>query len=171
MGWLYSQNWSDKKALVYHILTDDTWHKPIKHSLKGNRLWVAFENTNPECPPERNKYICLFLLASQRNYGWGYKDITEDMGPCYYDCPVSFFDIVPDPGSYATEWRNKVRSAAADKLIQSKMVKRLEVGNNVLCNNRRPDRFRIISLKPLKGIADNGILYRLKPSFISWVEV
>ena len=113
MSWMYSSSWFSKKEIVRHILDDDTWHKPIKHSLRGNHLWVVFENTNPERPPdEHGRYICLFLLASQRNYGWGYKDITENMGPHEIDCPVSFFDLVPDPGSFATKWRAKVRESS-----------------------------------------------------------
>lgn len=115
MGWSFCRNW-DKKSLVDHLLNDDTYHKPMAHSVRGDHLWVAFINHNPECPPDKNKYICLFLLQSGGADGWGYKDITESMGPREHDCPVSFFKLVPDPGSFATEWRAEVRRIAKEIL-------------------------------------------------------
>lgn len=52
------------------------------------------------------KLIMLVLVKEEDNEVY-WKEITESMGPCYYNCPVSWFNEVPDPGSYATSWRQK----------------------------------------------------------------
>ncbi len=168
MGWLYSSNWYNKKALVNHILNDDTYHKALKHRLNGNNLWAVFENTNPECPVEHRRYICLFLLGCQRNYGWGYKDISESMGPYQVDCPVSFFDLVPDPGGFATEWRAKVRAAHIEKLAHDKLIRSLQCGVTVnLKHGVNPTQLKIVQLKPMRATAGNGVIYRLRPGLIA----
>jgi len=168
MGWLYSHTWYDRKTIVNHLLNDDTWHKPLKHRLNGNHLWVVFENTNPEMPQDakHKRYICLFLLQGDRSYGWGYKDITESMGPCEVDCPVSFFDLVPDPGGYATAWRERVRVAHAKKLEHDKLIRSLQCGVMVNLRNRKPSPLKIVQLKPLRGSNGNGFEYRLSPGMI-----
>jgi hypothetical protein len=32
------------------------------------------------------------------------------MGPCEVNCPLSYLELVPDPGGYATAWRERVRN-------------------------------------------------------------
>lgn len=75
----------------------------IKHSLRGNHLWKVWERTHPTEGVTR--FIGLDLL--QKNNGeWGYKDMSESCHPYYFDCPLSFLDMVP----VACEaWRKGVR--------------------------------------------------------------
>lgn len=34
-----------------------------------------------------------------------WKDMTENEGPCYYNCPTKLFDFVKNKNEYAVEWR------------------------------------------------------------------
>jgi len=53
--------------------------------------------------------IAVVFLTSRERGEWGYKDMSESMGPCYYDCPASILALLsPLTGEgYAKEWRAK----------------------------------------------------------------
>ena len=55
--------------------------------------------------------ICCALLKCDGGE-WGYKLMDESMGPNYYDCPLRLLDMASDPmpGTYAADWRAKVRA-------------------------------------------------------------
>lgn len=110
MGWLYA--WDTRKQLIEHLV-DGNGVKTLKHCFKGNNMWAVQEYTRPT--GEVVRFICLYLLRGSNNSrdGWGYKDISEGAGPVELSCPVSYLDMVPDPGGYATEWRQRVRAYAA----------------------------------------------------------
>jgi len=95
---------ASKAALVAELLRDNNVEA---HDLSGNRLWCLIPSTRDGKPW---KYVCLFKLVDGGRDGWGYKPISEDMGPCYYDCPLSYVKAVEpfEPLAYAREWRDKV---------------------------------------------------------------
>jgi len=113
MGWAFG--WDTREQLVNHLLNDSN-HDLIasKSTCYGRRLWAVFrptwEGRNSDEP-----FICLFLLEDGgRRDGWGYKDVTESMGPCEYDCPLDLLDLAPPPKGglaeeWAARWRQKVR--------------------------------------------------------------
>lgn len=94
----------------------------LDHARRGNRLWkiVRYKRGNTE-----ETYIGLDLLSYSRKDGAGYKDMSEGMGPYYYDCPLGFLDRVPEPEhpdwmleAHARDgktWRDKVRDHHAGK--------------------------------------------------------
>ena len=81
----------------------------IAHRTVGNHFWVAANH------PKYGSYIILFLLSKSQG-DWGYKPISEDMGPFYYTCPLSLLDKTDGlesvggwAGKMSREWREKVR--------------------------------------------------------------
>lgn len=103
MGWLYG--WDSRRELVEHLTkSSDGWVKLDQASTEyGRRLWVAWEN------PSGVKFLALYLISSD-NGRWGYKSISEDMGPTYYDCPLRLIEKMPPPtNEYSREWREKVQ--------------------------------------------------------------
>lgn len=109
MGWLFG--WSTRGELADHLISGNGV-KTIKHAWKGNNLWAVQEGTKRDGTKEL--FIALYLTKGRTNSseGWGYKDMDETAGPYYYNCPISFLNMVPDPGGYATEWRAQVLSRA-----------------------------------------------------------
>lgn len=80
--------------------------------LVGNSLWYVREvtTTTPDGTSKTERFIALDMLDTHG--GWGYKDLTESMGPYDWTCPPEFFELVPDPpNEYAAEWRAKIRAA------------------------------------------------------------
>jgi len=112
MGWTFTLGY-DKKDMVKDLLIETATRKVLDHSVRGSRLWVAFELVNRD--DSRDRVIALFLLRKD-GYSYGYKDMDETMGPYYYDCPLKLLKLVPDGSRFANEqWRAKVREYWAIK--------------------------------------------------------
>lgn len=115
MGWLYG--WHSRSSLVDHLLTQKSfvgdWQlKTLKHCFRGNNLWAVQQVTRDGVIDK--PFLVLYKLhrtkASDGYGNWGYKAIEETCGPIETNCPLSYLDMVPDPGSFATAWRDRVRA-------------------------------------------------------------
>jgi hypothetical protein len=123
MGWLYG--WNTRAELADHLINHNGV-KTIKHCFKGNNLWAVQEGQKHDGTTVQ--FIALYLIRGSNNSsdGWGYKDMGESAGPYYFSCPLAYLDMVPDPGGYATEWREKVRehhAKASRKFVEGTKIK------------------------------------------------
>lgn len=132
MGWCFGER--TKEELVQAIIK--AWHpssgtrvETLAHTVRGSTLYAVREFTAPDGSKSRCLVVCL--LKKDRTMGWGSKDMEESMAPYAYDCPLSYLDMVPDPGYYATEWRRKVREYHAARRVQKE--NRPEVGDIWSC--------------------------------------
>jgi hypothetical protein len=62
-------------------------------------------------------WALVVLIQRTRGYqNFGYKDMDETVGPCYYDCPARILDLLTDTESeYAKQWRESCRKTIAAK--------------------------------------------------------
>ncbi len=154
MGWTFTQN--AKRADVIAELTAETnadgrEYRTLRKCFRGNTMYALHES---RISGALKKWIAVYLLQRDQGFGWGYKSMSEDMGPCYYDCPLFYLDQADAPmGATAAEWRAKVRLQAAMK-PKVGQTWRLMKGCVV-------DRVRITSLRPLRGEA-KGSVYKLQ---------
>lgn len=77
---------------IAHCYRGSAWKgvlwKVIEHS------WVNLIDGSEARPDER--FIACDLLEYARHYeGWGYKDLSECMGPCEHSCPLGYLVMVP----------------------------------------------------------------------------
>jgi hypothetical protein len=155
MGWLFTQG-QTRRQLVEHLTapweTADRKGSTFKRYCSGNTLFTVTEVVNKHSG-EITRYIGVYLMQNDKNYGWGYKDMDESCGPYQYGCPLSFFDLVPDPSGYATDWRKRNRAHHARRF------QKLEVGQRVKLTNNQ--WYTVLSLKPICGIDERGCTYRL----------
>lgn len=93
MGWTFFSKAT--KAQVIRECKEDT----CRSKMIGDRLWTV-----KSCG---GKLIIVVYLLEKNGNRWGYKDISETEGPCYYDCPVEYLSLVPATNE---AWREKVRS-------------------------------------------------------------
>lgn len=114
MGWSYG--FGDTKRDVIRYWTEERpWGEgkvgvAIKHCVRGKVLWTVHEIREKETGKAIVRFIGCFLMQTDGNGNWGYKDMEESMGPCYYSCPLAYLDMVPMPeGEYAPKWREAVR--------------------------------------------------------------
>jgi len=172
MGWDYQQG-QNKKSLVVmltrwgYLAEKVVAHKVINSSPGHAELWLVLETE------KAGRLICLCLLQSQKGYGWGYKSMTEAMGPYIYSCPLDFLDQAPEA---CPEWRTKVREYAVRKQQNDNVVAALRVGCTVQLipgmklNGVPLETACISSLKPLIGtigLWSNPV--KLKHSYIAGV--
>jgi hypothetical protein len=100
MGWLFKSELRSAKAVHKHLLEQLSSVEVLAHAATnfGRHFYAATP-----------KGIFVALVSSSDGW-WGYKDMSEAMGPTIVDCPLFVLDAAPDPEcSYSTEWRNRVR--------------------------------------------------------------
>ena len=66
-------------------------------------------HTMAEMIPENERVTTAVVFLTQVEKGmFYYKDMSETMGPCYYDCPESILKkLSPTDNEYANEWREQ----------------------------------------------------------------
>jgi len=135
MGWTYRCDPSvGRDEIVKQLIAPGYWGSSftvMRHSLVGNNLWMVVERVNPDGTTHR--FISLDLLASGRpEMGWGYKDLCESMGLFEVDCPLGFFDLVPEPpGEHAEAWRERVRAYHRQQRVERAQRRALAVGDTI----------------------------------------
>lgn len=161
MGWTFSHDWT-KRSLIQH-LTEDNGVKTIAKTVRGNVLWAVQEQAD-------KRFIACYLMGTggQRDGGWGYKDMDESSGPNDINCPLSYLDMVPDPGGYATAWRARVRS----KALRNAAIRSAKPGDVIVLRpGCKPNRLRVESLRPFRARdVETHILYRVPKRHIASVE-
>jgi len=112
MGWLFKPGYSRSELIAHLTQPEETeWQssRRVAHCLRGNVLWSVVEVTAKRdllwlACGKTGRYISCDLL-SRGSSGWGYKDMCEDMEPCYYTCPLSYLRMTPIA---SLAWREKV---------------------------------------------------------------
>lgn len=161
MGWDYTKN-ATKNDIVNRRKETGEWERDgkkyrsetLKSRVVGKVLWTIRRFT---VDGVAELYIGCDLLENHKGYGWGYKGLSEEEHPYYYSCPLSFLEAVPVK---CEEWRAGVREYHAKK------SRKLEVGKTYALEGCKIKTVRLTSIKPLRGVGDNRVLYRIKKSLI-----
>jgi len=160
MGWLYCEN--SRSDLIKSRTKGESspdgskeW-RCLAHSARGNVLWTVWEIADISSNVSRRFIGCDLLARSGGT--WGYKDMSEEMHPYYYSCPLSYLDMVP----VACEaWRDGVRK------YHEKRSRKFAVGEVVkLVAGCSPPEVTVTSVKPLRG-SFGGINYKVSPRHIA----
>lgn len=152
MGWLFG--FSSPSSLRAELNAQRTSVKLVSQAATcyGRHIWSLFEL------PDGRRFVNLDLLDKSGDQ-WGYKDMDESCGPCYYDCPLSLLDAATEPTTeYAKAWRIKVRAFHANntrKYAPNDVV--LVYGKQYRVIEQVKRSYRVI------GIAD-GRVYKCPPS-------
>jgi len=160
MGWDFTRNASKADIVRERTKTwvyDGRKGETLTHKVIGKTLWTVRKVTEIASGKQLSLYIGCDLLDSQKGFGWGYKDMGEEMHPYYYDCPLAFLDMVPVA---CQEWRDKVIAWHA------RNSRTFNVGDTVKLEGCRIPEVTITSIKPFRGIY-NGVTYRLKKDLIA----
>lgn len=119
----------DRKAFLDNELTetnDNSSWKVLKSVMVGSTYYAAIERTIFETG-EKVIYATVCLTSIENNQIW-YKDMSEDMGPYKYDCPLSILSLLsPTDNKYALEWRKQCRIQVDKKAWEAKVRKLAKV--------------------------------------------
>jgi hypothetical protein len=164
MGWLFTEGQSRRE--VIHARLHRQWREGysgscLAHALRGNILWSVWKLAKPNGISER--FIACDVLASKRDYGWGYKDLEESMGPSYYSCPLAYLRMAPAANE---GWRSRVREYHEWRKTRKKAIRDLRIGETVPLADCEIPEALIVSLNPLQGYY-RGRVYELRRQFIS----
>ena len=126
MGWTYGAR--DRKSNTREWFTEEFSWSNERQTVKvldvapiGSTVYMALE-TRPTSDPALfpREVFALVVLTSWNkrdpafNFGW--KDISEDMGPYQCNCPKRILDLLtPTDNEWANEWRNKCREKLAER--------------------------------------------------------
>jgi hypothetical protein len=132
MGWLFGHY--TRASLVEH-LKNGNGVKTLKNCFVGNNMWAVQEYTRGD---ETIRFICLYMLQGNGRIkndpcNWGYKDVSEDMGPYQLSCPLGYIEMVEawekengvECVGHAKEWRANVRERVANskrKLVDGSKI-------------------------------------------------
>ena len=160
MGWSFGFHKS-KESIVAHLRSSLCWgadYKIRKSSVVGNCLWFQVEQISTG-----DVFILLELLQGPDKKGgeWGNKSMSENSGPCYYDCPVSYLNGLSEATGYAIEWRASVRTFHANKQKSKMLVAGLEVGQQILHANELYILVRDFGLRGWAVNSPDGSLKRM----------
>ena len=155
MGWLYFSEYSEKAQIVERLVKGTK-----KHRVVGNQLWYIA--TNQESGSD---YIGLCLLSKYEGE-WGYKSMSESMGPYYYNCPMSFLKATENSAHKDNDWREKVLATNNKKNIS------LKAGDKIKAYDRT---YEIISDLGKKGWEvmniESQAKYRMPRTWLKKIEI
>lgn len=133
MGWTSSYIWNSKQSMVNHCIDESTWGaktEVIKHSVRGNHVWVLVKDKASE-----EISVVLFLISKFNDGEWGYKDLCDSSGPFYYDCPVSFIKSTQESPRKLCDrtknWHTEVKQFHAKERTLKKKLNALVPGDRV----------------------------------------
>lgn len=158
MGWYFLEG-QTKKALVKDLIRDESREKGIRkvlaHSLRGNCLWTVVD---VGYPVGKTRIFIHLDLLQKHDRNWGYKDLSEEEGPYYYNCPIKFLDMAPVANE---KWREGVREFHAEAARRRKMV--IEPGMKFEIRGSTIPWVLIESVRPRNIIASyQGVQYRVQ---------
>lgn len=142
MGWTYSYSWPNAKA-VHVELTESlkrSGYEVLGTAVTGyGRTFYA-----AVARPGEPATMCVALVNGGRANGrkgddimWGYKDMSESMGPYSYDCPLSLLaKLGPTDNATSLEWREGVRAFHARRAAGAQAVKVAKKGDKVYLTTR-----------------------------------
>jgi len=113
MGWDFCDDWRSPGDVVamltksFESAGTKVLAQGMTHESGESCAWFAVEN------PKVGRLAVLALIAKDSNgRGYGFKEMSEDMGPYYFKVPAKVWAAVkgsPAPSKTAEEWRAKVQ--------------------------------------------------------------
>ena len=141
MGWLFKidmlehQTPAEYIAEHFSVETEETRASVLATATAGGTIYAAIRNENKRTGAVY-VFCGVFLFKNNRRDGFGYKSMTETMGPSQVDCPdriirlLSPVEEIPDP-SYAAEWRSNVAAAKERRRTARKQFESFQQGDTV----------------------------------------
>jgi hypothetical protein len=115
MGWDFISG-ASKQDVIQDRTRNESWVNEkgeristitLGFQVTGEELWVLRRVLKNDVETDYSPYISVCLLAEEKGYGWGYKEMDESSGPYYYLCPKWFLDAAKPVNN---EWRIKVKT-------------------------------------------------------------
>jgi hypothetical protein len=124
MGWLYMKSLKGHSGPRQYLDAQFTWEradtisKVLRSALVGMRVYYAAVEHILPATGAREVWAAVCLIRynprDREGYIFGYKDMSEAMGPYERDCPKAILDLLtPTNHEHAQRWRDDCRANAA----------------------------------------------------------
>lgn len=132
MGWTFTTDYNpDTKSFAQYFKDLHTEENEfgkweiLDHAVVGRVCYSALRWTDKK--KNVTRVLCAITLfrycpKDPGGYTLGYKEVSEDMGPYDYKCPLRILELLDPPiNDSSKEWRAKVRTFHARKAIKPKI--------------------------------------------------
>lgn len=123
---------AEMKQLLYEHFANETWEWPttiLKHNIVKGVWYALFETTKPD--GNTYKWIGVCLFRWEKGELWT-KFMDTTVGPCYYDCPVSWLKGVSFTSEFEIHWRDCCLTRQKEAARKSALIRNLKAGDRVL---------------------------------------
>lgn len=112
MGWTYARFTPRTKTEAAEFLTREllgNTGRALAHAWHGSTLYAAIQED------DGTTWGLVVLTKTNRRdpdgFCFGYKEMSEDMGPYHIDCPPRILDLLtPTSSTFAQDWRARCRA-------------------------------------------------------------
>jgi hypothetical protein len=125
MGWIYMHSLDGHCGLRQYLDAQLSFEQPggrnhvLRSALVRMRVYyAAVEHVSIDGTRQVWAAVCpvSYNRRARDGFIFGYKCMTEDMGPCEAECPKQIIDLLtPTESSIANEWRERCRKSLAFK--------------------------------------------------------
>ncbi|MGC2523850.1 MAG: hypothetical protein WA417_14640 [Stellaceae bacterium] len=139
MGWLYQREPVDDLVAYltakYNYDCDTHALQTLDGARVGNTVYLAVKSTIKETG-RSFVFAGVILISNTKKHGFGYKDMSESMGPWECACPdriihlLSPISDIPNP-SYSADWRARVAARKVEQRQRRERRRSLRVGSTV----------------------------------------
>lgn len=163
MGWTFPNNKRTVKSVHAEIVADyiASGFQVLRQTLNGNHGILALVTPS-------NRKIVTVILYSTQGGSVGYKEMSEDCGPFFYDVPKIYIDLTEDRvherSQYAIDWRAKVLKRNEDKKKANSIYKKLPIGYELIFNGVLYHAYSVNGSH--NEFADGKYLYRVNDGAI-----
>ncbi len=131
MGWTFAHKEKGitvkqffEKEFGYTDKETGVYDKVLDCAATFTEAYLAIETGDTSGPKEVYAMVCLLGYRPKDYYNFGYKEISEDMGPCNYSCPERILKLLtPTDDKWAQEWREKCWERIRAKKARPKLRK------------------------------------------------
>ena len=99
--------------VVKSAMVGNTYYGVIKPLLKHNGVDENGKDKYESIPEYKQEVFAVVFLTSTDSkdyFNFSYKDMSEDMLPYYFDCPIGILNLLSETNSEnALEWRRRCR--------------------------------------------------------------
>jgi hypothetical protein len=144
--------------------------KYVLYTPRTGTLWTVLEQSWFNGDPPKRWIGCDLIEWGGKKRGWGWKSMTEEVGPTDLTCPLVYLEMVPDPGGLATAWRSSVQAYANATKTGKRLVSCLKPGDRVYLKTPYiGDELVFVGMRGTKALAQRastGTMYVVKPRTI-----
>jgi hypothetical protein len=137
MGWMtmHRSKGSSNKEFFAQRFNDKTGQVLAARN-SGSVCYLAYQHSPVGQPSYVTGIVCLTSWFPRQAFNFGYKTISEDMGPGDYNCPRAILELLTDPAEMglsgkSLEWATQWRKSCWENLAAQEAKPKVKAGTAI----------------------------------------